>query len=63
MTLVASSFGGLCYYCYSFPHAETWRQLRARFVLISAFRTPPSSSEHPPRVSSSFDLPGLELQV
>ena len=63
MTLVASSFGGLCYYCHSFPHVETWRQLRARFVLIAAFRASPSSSEHLPRASSMFDLPGLELQV
>ena len=63
ITLVASSFGGLCYYCHSFPHAETWRQLRARFVLLAAFRASPSSSEHLPRASSMFDLPGLELQV
>ena len=63
VTLVASSFGGLCYYCHSFPHAETWRQLRARFVLLAAFRASPSSSEHLPRASSMFDLPGLELQV
>lgn len=63
MTLVASIFGGLCYYCHSFPHAETWRQLRARFVLIVASRASPSSSKHPPRVSSIFDLPGFELQV
>ena len=64
MTLVASAFGGLCYYCHSFPRAETWRQLRARFALIAAFRAAlASSSEPPPRVSSLFDLPGLELQV
>ena len=68
MTLVASAFGGLCYHCHSFPRAETWRQLRARFALIAAFRAALASSsdpcgDPPPRVSSMFDLPGLELQV
>ena len=64
MTLVASAFGGLCYYCHSFPRAETWRQLRARFALIAAFQAALASrSEPPPRVSSMFDLPGLDLQV
>lgn len=64
MTLVASEFGGLCYYCHSFPRAETWRQLRARFALIAALCVAlTSSSDPPPKVSSTFDLPGLEYQV
>ena len=64
MTLVASAFGGLCYYCHSFPRAETWRQLRARYALIGAFQAALASSSEPlPRASSMFDLPGLELQV
>ena len=67
MTLVASAFGGLCYHCHSFPRAETWRQLRARFALIAAFRAALAScsdpcGDPPPRVSPMFDRPGLELQ-
>ena len=66
MTLVASAFGGLCYYCHSFPRAETWQQLKARFALIAALRAALSSSPSSggtPSPSSAFDLPGLELQV
>ena len=66
MTLVASAFGGLCYYCHSFPRAETWQQLKARFALFAALRAALSSSPSSggkPSPSSAFDLPGLELQV